>query len=105
MLGAINKHRDGRIYWKNEMVNVENREQQYTELMFGQLRRKLESGKYPETTVILVYLSEFLPLSIRNRAQLVRKTQRYLLTRNLKHKVYYGYTVGQFIDSVNSYDM
>jgi hypothetical protein len=103
--GAIDKRRDGSITSKNEMVNVENREQQYMELMFGQLRRKLESSRYPETTVILVYLSEFLPLSIRNRAQLVRKTQRYLLEGNFKHKVYYGYAVGQMIDSVNSYDI
>lgn len=103
--GAIEKRNDKSITWENEMVNVEEREQQYMELMFGRLRKKLESNKYPEATAVLVYLSEFLPLSIRNRAQLVRRTQRYLLEKNLKRKIYYGYAVGQFIDSVNLYDI
>lgn len=87
------------------MVNVEDREQEYVRLMFEGLRKKLESNKYPEETAILVYLSEFLPLSIRNCAQLVQETHRYLLEKNTKRKVYYGYAVGQFIDSVNFYDM
>lgn len=102
--GAINKQKDGSITWEHEMVNIEDREQEYIELMFGRLLKKLE-GDYPEETAILVYLSEFLPLSIRNRAQLVRKTQRYLLEKNHKHKVYYGYAFGQFIDSVSSHDL
>lgn len=105
--GAIKKRKDESITWENEMVDVEEREQQYMELMFGRLRKKLERkrNKYPEATALLVYLSEFLPLSIRNRAQLVRRTQRYLLEKNLKRKIYYGYAVGQFIDSVNLYDI
>ncbi len=103
--GAIDKHKDGSISWEHEMVNVEDREQEYVELMFRQLLKKLEGDNYPTETAILVYLSEFLPLSIRNRTQLVQRTQWYLLEKNLKRKVYYGYAVGHFIDSVNSYDI
>ena len=103
LLGPINKHKDGSITSKPKMVNIRKFEQKCTDLMFTALLDKIKSGKYPEETAILVYLTEFLPISIRNRAELAHKTQLYLQGKNLKHKVYYGYQAGQLIDTVSFY--
>ena len=105
LLGPIGRQKDGSIISEPVMVDVEQFEQKCISLMFKALLNKVESIGYPEDTAILVYLTEFHPVSIRNRAELAHKTQRYLQTKNSKRKVYYGYQVGQLVDSVSFYNI
>ena len=98
--GPIWKDSDG-IHWEGDMVDVGAEEEERTNLALDRLRAKIESEKYGEDTAILVYLTEYLPLSMYSRARLVRQTQRYLVDNAFQpYAVFYCYGVGYVIDHV-----
>jgi hypothetical protein len=94
--------KDGReIQWEGDMIDVHAEEEKRVALAFERLRTKVESQRYSSDTAILVYLSEYRPISLGARADLVRQTQRYLLERASSiYAVYYCYALGYMVDHV-----
>lgn len=93
------------IIWEGEMVEVDADEQRCTELMFEWLQEKVKSGSYGEDTAILVHLAEYRPISMRNRANLVHRTRRYIVEEQPSiGSVYYCYTAGYIIDAVGHHE-
>jgi hypothetical protein len=69
--GPIKRTKSG-IEYEYGFANVNTKETKMIDLMFERLMTKIKSGSYSKDTAILVYLSDFLPLSIRKRAEGVR---------------------------------
>jgi hypothetical protein len=91
------------IAWSAEMTEVSAEEERCTDLMFERLRDKVESGRYGKDTAILIYLTEYQRVGLESRANLVRRTQRYLRERGFSVQgVYYCYTLGHSVDEVAS---
>ena len=67
-----------RIVSEGEMVDVQEEEARTVALLLERLRDKVEKGRYDTGTAFLVYASEFRPLGMDARAELVRSTEQYL---------------------------
>lgn len=83
------------------MVEVTEREEEIVALALRRLADKAESGRYDANTAVLVYVSEYWPLSAAGRCALHRRTLRYLETNDLATStVYYCYWPDYSIDAI-----
>jgi hypothetical protein len=90
MMGKI--RREGRnIISEAEMVDLDVENRKWIDLAFERLLKKIEHG-YDENTAILVSFSNFRHIPLRYRAQLVERTEKYLLREKPNiYGVYYSY--------------
>ena len=72
------------------------------DLMFERLRKKVESGRYDKNTAILVYQTEYRPISLHHRLELTLRTEEYLAQQENVFVVYYCYTMSNTVDEVKS---
>lgn len=71
--------RQGReAVWEPEFVNVREEEERRIALVLERLREKVTSGRYEDDTAFLVYETDYLPLRIDARAELVGCLRDYL---------------------------
>jgi hypothetical protein len=83
------------------MVDADEEEERCIELMLERLRDKVSSRRYDADTAFLVFLTEMRPLSPRSRAELLHRTERFLLETNTKVPgIYFCYTADYSIDRV-----
>jgi hypothetical protein len=104
LAGPIERTRAG-IEYGYEFTDVDTNETKMIDLVFERLMTKIKSGSYDKDTAILVYLSNSLPLSIRKRAELVRRTRQYIEYEQPKvGEIYYAYSFGNIVDSAKFYE-
>jgi hypothetical protein len=83
------------------MIDVDEESEKYVECALDRLREKVNSRRWDGKTVILVFLSDFWTLPPRGRADLNRKTERYLESERPKiPAVYYCYGDSYSIDVI-----
>lgn len=90
MTGSI--RREGRkIISGAEMVDLNAENKRWIELAFERCLKKIERG-YGKNTAILVSFSNFRHIPLRYRAELMERTERYLLIEKPEiYGVYYSY--------------
>lgn len=85
-----------------EMIRADEEDERCVGVMFDRLQRKIESERYDKDTAVLVFLTDFRAISPRSRADLVFRTERYLLETQAKVSgVYYCYTADYSVDRVD----
>jgi hypothetical protein len=99
MMGRI--RRDGRnIISEAEMVDTDLENKKWIDLAFERSVKKIERG-YGKDTAILVSFSSFRHIPLRNRAELLERTKRYLLQEKPEiYGVYYSYGDDFVVDGV-----
>jgi hypothetical protein len=96
--------RTGRVIsFEEEMVDVDKQNEERIQLALERLRDKLDSGSYGSDTAMLVYLTEYLPVTLALRAELAESTVAYLHRAKLTDRVvYYYYHMNGVVDEIRA---
>lgn len=100
LVGSI-KREKRTIIPEMEFVESSEFENGLISLLYDRFLQKVNTQRYDKNTVILIHLSDFNPISIRSREELIQKTRYFLDMESPEIKgVYFTYQFSNIVDSV-----